>query len=91
MVSYQGNPLKEPIVSHGPFVLSSEDEMEQTFDDFYSSKNGFEGAKTWKSKIKDLKYKKQWVIDKLHERVKKIVGKEGLVETGTSTQKSFVK
>lgn len=29
-----GKPIKEPIVAYGPFVLSSEDEMEQTFDDY---------------------------------------------------------
>jgi len=52
-----GKPWKEPIASHGPFVMSSEDELEQTFDDYTSGKNGFEGVKTWKSKIKDLKHK----------------------------------
>jgi len=46
-----GQPLKEPIVQHGPFVMNSEDEIYNTFDDFQSKKNGFERAKNWKSTI----------------------------------------
>ena len=29
----------------------------QAFDDYSKAKNGFEGADTWKSKIRDLKKK----------------------------------
>lgn len=46
-----GKPIKEPIAQHGPFVMNTENEISQTFEDFHSSRNGFEGAGTWKSKI----------------------------------------
>ncbi|KAF9092638.1 hypothetical protein BGX27_001764 [Mortierella sp. AM989] len=46
-----GEPLKEPIVQHGPFVMNSQDEIYETFDDFQSGKNGFERARNWKSTI----------------------------------------
>lgn len=49
-----GKPINEPISQSGPFVLSSEDELAQTYDDFYNAKNGFEGARTWKSEIRNL-------------------------------------
>ena len=51
-----GLPCKEPIYQHGPFVLSSREELEKTFEDYRMGKNGFEGARQWSSKIKDLKY-----------------------------------
>ncbi|KAF9345797.1 hypothetical protein BGX26_002732, partial [Mortierella sp. AD094] len=46
-----GEPLKEPIVQHGPFVMNSQDEIHETFDDYQSGKNGFERARNWKSTI----------------------------------------
>ncbi|XP_029459072.1 pirin isoform X2 [Rhinatrema bivittatum] len=46
-----GKPIKEPVVQHGPFVMNTQEEITKTFDDFQNAKNGFEGAKTWKSKI----------------------------------------
>ncbi|XP_029785474.1 pirin [Suricata suricatta] len=46
-----GEPLGEPIVQHGPFVMNTNEEILQAILDFRNAKNGFERAKTWKSKI----------------------------------------
>ncbi|CAO3570791.1 unnamed protein product [Mortierella alpina] len=46
-----GEPLKEPIVQHGPFVMNSQQEIYDTFVDYQLSQNGFERAKNWKSTI----------------------------------------
>ncbi|KAG0041125.1 hypothetical protein BGZ83_002320, partial [Gryganskiella cystojenkinii] len=46
-----GEPLREPIVQHGPFVMNSREEIYETFNDYQSSKNGFERAKNWRSSI----------------------------------------
>ncbi|XP_036768819.2 pirin isoform X1 [Manis pentadactyla] len=46
-----GEPLKEPVVQHGPFVMNTNEEISQAILDFRNAKNGFERAKTWKSKI----------------------------------------
>lgn len=44
-----GQPLNEPVVQHGPFVMNTQAEIEQTIEDYYYSKNGFEMAKQWSS------------------------------------------
>jgi redox-sensitive bicupin YhaK (pirin superfamily) len=44
-----GEPLNEPIVQHGPFVMNSEKEIHEAFEDFNYGKNGFEKAAGWKS------------------------------------------
>ncbi|VFV30331.1 pirin-like [Lynx pardinus] len=46
-----GEPLGEPVVQHGPFVMNTNEEISQAILDFRNAKNGFERAKTWKSKI----------------------------------------
>ncbi|KAM4795012.1 pirin [Rhinophrynus dorsalis] len=46
-----GEPIKEPVVQHGPFVMNTREEISKTIEDYSFAKNGFEGAKTWKSKI----------------------------------------
>lgn len=44
-----GQTLDQEVVQHGPFVMTTRKEVEQAFEDFYLSKNGFERAKGWKS------------------------------------------
>ncbi|KAI1314445.1 hypothetical protein EDD11_002189 [Mortierella claussenii] len=46
-----GEPLKEPIVQHGPFVMNTKEEIYRTFMDYQSGKNGFERARHWHSTI----------------------------------------
>ncbi|XP_006639188.3 pirin isoform X1 [Lepisosteus oculatus] len=49
-----GEPIKEPVVQHGPFVMNTEEEILQAISDYRSGTNGFEKAKTWQSKIRDM-------------------------------------
>jgi hypothetical protein len=49
-----GEPIKEPKVNYGPFVMNTMTEIRQTLDDYRNAKNGFEGADVWESEIKDL-------------------------------------
>lgn len=45
-----GLPLDQPIVQHGPFVMTSRSEIQQAVMDFVGHTNGFERAKSWESK-----------------------------------------
>jgi len=56
IVLLAGKPLNEPIANYGPFVLTTQDQLKQAFDDFRSGTNGFENAKKWKSEIQNMKY-----------------------------------
>mgnify|MGYP001067436486 CR=1 FL=1 len=40
-------PLGEPVVQYGPFVMTSQREIMQAFSDFQQGKNGFERAPGW--------------------------------------------
>lgn len=51
-----GTPLDQPVVQYGPFVLNSQEEVMQTFADYQTHENGFERAKSWRSKIGDRVY-----------------------------------
>lgn len=44
-----GQPLNEPVVQHGPFVMNTSAQIEQTIRDHHYGKNGFEMAKYWRS------------------------------------------
>ncbi|KAI3459715.1 hypothetical protein Pfo_016378 [Paulownia fortunei] len=45
-----GQPLNEPVVQHGPFVMNTQAEIDKTIEDYYYGKNGFEMARYWRSK-----------------------------------------
>ncbi|KAI5653133.1 hypothetical protein M9H77_30320 [Catharanthus roseus] len=44
-----GQPLNEPVVQHGPFVMNTQAEIDQTIEDYHYCKNGFEMARYWRS------------------------------------------
>ncbi|KAG0024922.1 hypothetical protein BGZ82_010311 [Podila clonocystis] len=46
-----GEPLHEPIVQHGPFVMNTKEEIYSTVRDYHDGKNGFERAANWRSSI----------------------------------------
>ncbi|CAN9507188.1 unnamed protein product [Ophioblennius macclurei] len=49
-----GEPINEPTVQHGPFVMNTQDEINEAIADYRSGRNGFERAKNWKSTIGNL-------------------------------------
>ncbi|TFK88697.1 hypothetical protein K466DRAFT_488422 [Polyporus arcularius HHB13444] len=44
-------PLDQPVVQYGPFVMTSREEIQKTFIDYQLGQNGFEKAHVWKSEI----------------------------------------
>ncbi|XP_028768636.1 pirin-like protein [Neltuma alba] len=44
-----GEPLGEPLVQFGPFVMNTQEEIDQTVSDFENCVNGFEKARQWRS------------------------------------------
>ncbi|KFK35162.1 hypothetical protein AALP_AA5G247000 [Arabis alpina] len=44
-----GEPIGEPVVQHGPFVMNSRDETYMAIGDYRMAENGFEMAKYWRS------------------------------------------
>lgn len=51
VIVVSGQPLEEPVVQHGPFVMTTRNEIRETIDDFQRSTNGFENSDTWQSEI----------------------------------------
>lgn len=51
VVIIAGQPLDQPIVQYGPFVVTSKEEIYQALMDYQTHTNGFERAKNWESKI----------------------------------------
>ncbi|VAH96961.1 unnamed protein product [Triticum turgidum subsp. durum] len=44
-----GQPLNEPVVQQGPFVMNSRAQIQQAMEDYYYGRNGFEKASQWSS------------------------------------------
>lgn len=52
-----GEPLREPVVQCGPFVMNTQEEIDQTIEDYENCTNGFESARHWISgSIRGLNY-----------------------------------
>ncbi|KAI0306382.1 pirin domain-containing protein [Multifurca ochricompacta] len=49
-----GEPLDQEVVQHGPFVMTTKEDIQKTFMDYRLGQNGFEKAHVWKSKIGGL-------------------------------------
>ncbi|KAJ3272328.1 hypothetical protein HDV01_005762 [Terramyces sp. JEL0728] len=46
-----GEPIGEPIVQHGPFVMNTREQIVQAMQDYQLGRNGFERAGKWRSEI----------------------------------------
>ncbi|CAG7845894.1 Pirin-like protein [Serendipita indica DSM 11827] len=51
VVLISGEPLDQPVVQYGPFVMTSREEIQQTLRDYQGAKNGFEAAHSWQSDL----------------------------------------
>ncbi|KAH0613697.1 uncharacterized protein H6S33_005583 [Morchella sextelata] len=46
-----GQPLDQPVVQHGPFVLNTKEQVYEAMRDYHGYQNGFERAEGWRSEI----------------------------------------
>jgi len=51
LVLLAGKPINEPVVQHGPFVMSTREEIMEAIKDYQLGRNGFERAPGWRSDI----------------------------------------
>lgn len=51
LVIIAGQPLDQPVIQYGPFVLNTEEQVYQAMLDYQTHSNGFERAKHWQSEI----------------------------------------
>lgn len=51
LVLISGEPINEPVVQHGPFVMNSQEEISEAISDYRKGRNGFENADKWKSSV----------------------------------------
>ncbi|EIW67982.1 hypothetical protein M231_05558 [Tremella mesenterica] len=51
VVLIAGEPLDQPVIQYGPFVVTSQEEAMKAVYDYRKGVNGFEKANVWKSKI----------------------------------------
>nr|XP_039250096.1 pirin-like [Styela clava] len=42
-----GKPLNEPVARHGPFVMNTQEQIDEAIADYHNSRNGFENAQSW--------------------------------------------
>ena len=54
LILVAGEPLDQPVVQYGPFVMTSREEIQKTIIDYQFGRNGFEKAHNWKSVIGGL-------------------------------------
>lgn len=43
-----GQPLNEPVVQHGPFVMNTREQITEAMRDYQAGRNGFEKANSWR-------------------------------------------
>lgn len=51
MIIIAGEILDQEIVQYGPFVMDTQQGIQQALKDYQRGENGFERAKGWKSEI----------------------------------------
>ncbi|RLN52561.1 hypothetical protein BBJ28_00026013 [Nothophytophthora sp. Chile5] len=51
VIMISGEPLNQPLVQYNLFVLSTQEEIQQTFDDVEFGRNGFERGQHWVSDL----------------------------------------